>query len=120
MADRLLMMDQGKRVLYGPVASVREQFALNAVYVDGTGDWSALPGVAQVRREDRETELLLEEMTAPDDLLGYLAGNADYHISRFEVAVPSLDDIFVTVVGKPLHKDGAATVTDQRGTLNHE
>jgi len=120
MADRLLMMDQGKRVLYGPVASVREQFALNAVYVDGTGDWSALPGVAQVRREDRETELLLEEMTAPDDLLGYLAGNADYHISRFEVAVPSLDDIFVTVVGKPLHKDGAATVTDQRGALNHE
>lgn len=98
MADRLLMMDEGRRVLYGPVHEVREQFAMNAVYIDGQGDWSALPGVARVQVEDKETELFLQEGVTPEDLLAHLVGNPAYHVTRFEVAVPSLDDIFVTVV----------------------
>jgi len=48
MADRLLMVNHGRQVLYGRVEQVREQFALNAVYVDGQGDWAALPGVERV------------------------------------------------------------------------
>ena len=98
MADRLLMMDHGRRVLYGPVDQVREQFAMNAVYVDGQGDWAAMPGVARVKVDGKETELLLKEGVTPDDLLAHIAGNSAYHLKRFEVAVPSLDDIFITVV----------------------
>src|SRR5438876_788381 len=39
MSDRLLMIDRGKRVLYGPVDAVRQQYAENAVVVSGEGDW---------------------------------------------------------------------------------
>lgn len=120
MADRLLMMNEGKRVLYGPVASVREQFALNAVYVDGVGDWSTLPGVAQIRQEDKETELLLEEDFTPEDLLAQLVGNPEFRVSRFEVAVPSLNDIFITVVGKSSHRNSASTVAEKKGAPDHE
>jgi ABC-2 type transport system ATP-binding protein len=98
MADRLLMMDHGRRVLYGPVDHVREQFAVNAVSVSGQGDWAALSGVARVQVNGKETELLLDEGITPDDLLAHIAGNPNYHLSRFEVAVPSLNDIFITVV----------------------
>ncbi len=97
MADRLLMMDHGRRVLYGPVDQVREQFAMNAVYVGGQGDWTALPGVARVHIDGKETELLLKEGVSPDDLLDQLAQDPAYQITRFEVAVPSLNDIFISV-----------------------
>lgn len=110
MADRLLMMNQGRRVLYGPVDKVREQFAFNAVYVAGHGDWGALPGVARVQSNGNETELLLKEHESPDDLLSQLAGNAAYSVTRFEVAIPSLNDIFISVVGKDADNSGA---TDQ-------
>jgi ABC-2 type transport system ATP-binding protein len=100
MADRLLMMNHGRQVLYGPVDRVREQFALNAVYVDGQGDWAALPGVTRVQTDGKETELFLEQDVTPDNLLAQLAGNPAYRITRFEVAVPALNDIFITVVGR--------------------
>ena len=98
MADRLLMIDHGRRVLYGPVEGVREQFAMNAVYVDGAGDWTALSGVARVQLDGKETELFLAEGMTPDKLLTNLAGNPAYRLTRFEVAVPSLNDIFIAVV----------------------
>lgn len=100
MADRLLMMNEGRRVLYGPVNRVREQFTLNAVYVDGYGDWAALPGVARVQVNGQETELFLKKGVTPDDLLAHLVGNPAYRLTRFEVAVPSLNDIFITIVDK--------------------
>jgi ABC-2 type transport system ATP-binding protein len=100
MADRLLMMNHGRQVLYGPVDRVREQFALNAVYVEGQGDWAALPGVTRVQTDGKETELFLEQDVTPDNLLAQLAGNPAYRITRFEVAVPALNDIFITVVGR--------------------
>jgi ABC-2 type transport system ATP-binding protein len=97
MADRLMMMNKGQRVLYGPVDQVRAQFAMNAVYIAGHGDWAALPGVDRVQMEDRETELILKEGYTPDDLLSHLVGNPEYVLTRFEVAVPSLNDIFISV-----------------------
>jgi ABC-2 type transport system ATP-binding protein len=118
MADRLLMMNHGGRVLYGPVDEVREQFALNAVYIDGQGDWAALPGVARVQVDGKETELLLKENTSPDDLLTRLAGNPAYQVTRFQVAVPSLDDIFITVVDRVTDGMGDGKERQQRRTGN--
>ena len=99
MADRLLMVDHGQRVLYGPVEQVRAQFAPNAVYVEGEGNWEALPGVERVQTDGKAVELFLQADVTPADLLAHLAGNTAYHVQRFEVAVPSLNDIFIAVVG---------------------
>jgi ABC-2 type transport system ATP-binding protein len=98
MADRLLMMNRGRQVLYGRVEQVREQFALNAVYVDGQGNWAALPGVERVQVDGKETELFLKEGVTTDELLAQVAGQPGYRVTRFEVAMPSLNDIFITVV----------------------
>lgn len=108
MADRLLMMNRGRRVLYGPVGRVREQFAFNAVYVQGHGDWSALPSVARVQSNEKATELLLKDGKSPADLLAELAADPAYGVTRFEVAVPSLNDIFISVVGHKAEATGAA------------
>src|SRR5690606_24394020 len=68
MADRLVMIDHGRRVLYGSVQDVRERFAENAVVVEGTGDWAALPGVGKVDVSEtgREFTLHLADGVSPD------------------------------------------------------
>ncbi|MBN1202978.1 MAG: ATP-binding cassette domain-containing protein [Anaerolineae bacterium] len=101
MADRLLMLDHGRCVLYGDVQGVREQFASNAVVVEGEGDWAALPGVTAVEpgENGREFVLRLAEGTTPDQVMNAVAVGADYHVRRFELAVPSLNEIFIQVAG---------------------
>jgi len=102
MADRLLMIDQGKRVLYGSVDEVRQQYAENAVVVSGQGNWMALPGVQSVKSDEagRNFTLKLDSATRPQDVLRAIASNQDYRLQSFALAVPSLNDIFIRVAGQ--------------------
>jgi ABC-2 type transport system ATP-binding protein len=101
MADRLLMYNQGKRVLYGPVDEVRQQYAENAVLVSGQGEWERLPGVVSVKPEDngRAFKLMLDQGTTPDDMMQRMAADPQVHIKSFALAVPRLNDIFIRVAG---------------------
>ena len=102
MADRLLMMNRGQRVLYGSVDDVRQQYAENAVIVSGQGDWAQLTGVIEVRKMDqagRHSKLMLDTTTTPEQLMQHMAANSDFHVRSFELAVPSLNDIFIKVAG---------------------
>jgi ABC-2 type transport system ATP-binding protein len=101
MSDRLLMIDRGKRVLYGPVDAVRQQYAENAVVVSGEGDWARLPGVRSVKVDEagRSVTLMLDDHTTPDEIMHRLAVSPDYKVRSFALAVPSLNDIFIRVAG---------------------
>jgi ABC-2 type transport system ATP-binding protein len=103
MADRMLMVSEGSKVLYGRVEEVRRQYASHAVYVSGEGDWASLPGVERVEhdREEKADLVCLAEGISTDDFLRAAAMHPDIHLSRFEVALPSLEDIFIEVAGAP-------------------
>ena len=107
MADRLLMLDHGKSVLYGSVQEVRERFAQNAVIVEGDGDWALLNGVDSVQADDngRTAILHLADGTTPDGVMQQIATGAAFHVRRFELAVPSLNDIFIEVAGGNNHNN---------------
>lgn len=96
MADRMLMISRGKRVLYGAVSEVRQQYAENAVIVAGRGNWSALPGVISVK-EMKDGVLLHLNGSTPDQVMHAMAVG-DYQVQRFELAIPSLEEIFIRVV----------------------
>jgi ABC-2 type transport system ATP-binding protein len=101
MADRLLMINRGAQALYGPVDDVRNRYALNAVLVDGVGDWSTLAGVQKVEPagEGQVGSLLyLKSGTTSAALLSEIAARPDLSVRRFELAVPSLNEIFIRVV----------------------
>ncbi|MEQ8675064.1 MAG: ATP-binding cassette domain-containing protein [Aggregatilineales bacterium] len=109
MADRLLMINRGKQALYGSVNDVRRQYALHAVIVDGEGNWEGLPGVVQVENapNERDSKLLhLAENVSTNDLLASIAATPGTNITRFEEAVPSLNDIFIRVVGERVLSTG--------------
>jgi ABC-2 type transport system ATP-binding protein len=101
MANRMLMIANGKRVLYGDVQAVRQQYAHNAVIVAGEGDWSAIPGVVAVEKLNHQTaQLSLDAGVEPDSVMAYVANSDDYHVHHFEVAVPDLNEIFIQVAGE--------------------
>jgi len=101
LADRLLMISRGQQKLYGPVDQIRREFAQHAIIVEGEGRWDTLPGVAQVDMHEngkKEAVLYLSPDATPDSVLAAIATTKGMSIQRFELAVPSLNDIFIQVV----------------------
>jgi ABC-2 type transport system ATP-binding protein len=101
MADRLLMIERGRQALYGTVDAVRNQYALHAVIVEGEGDWATLEAVASVAPEAdgrRGMLLSLRPDHTSDDVLAEVARRPEMTLRRFELAVPSMNDIFIRVV----------------------
>jgi ABC-2 type transport system ATP-binding protein len=105
LCDRIVLIDEGHTVLYGAVAEIKRNFAGNAVVIQGQGDFTHIPGVLETRRHNGAWHLALEIGTDPQDVFRTLAAHDNVKIERFELAEPSLDDIFVNVV-----QNGASTV----------
>ncbi len=98
LCNRIVLIDHGRSVLYGEVDQIKRSFAGNAVRVEGQGEFEHLPGVLQARRTNGSVQLTLEPGTSPQDIFRNLARIDNIRIERFEIAEPSLDDIFIQVV----------------------
>ena len=104
LCDRILLIDKGRRLLYGTVDAVREAFSDGAVEVVGRDvprDTTALQTVAHVSELDGAVRYLLRDDAAPQDLFRELAA-IGAHVERFAVEAPTLDEVFIrTVAGDP-------------------
>jgi ABC-2 type transport system ATP-binding protein len=98
LCSRIALINRGRTVLYGEVEQIKRDFAGNAVVFEGQGDLSAVPGVLQARQDNGAWHVALEPGTGPQDVFRALAARDDVRVERFEIAEPSLDDIFVSVV----------------------
>lgn len=106
LCNRIVLINQGHTVLYGEVGQIKRDFAGNAVLVEGQGEFTSVPGVLEARQEDGTWHLALAAGTSPQDVLRALTSQDDVRIERFEIAEPSLDDIFVSVVEGSNRKGG--------------
>jgi len=100
MCDRLVLIDQGVSVLYGGVDEIRRSYADRAVRFTAKGEPPAVPGVVETSRKGNERTWTLPRDMEPHDLLQQLANTPGLSIESFELAIPTMDDIFVKVVGK--------------------
>lgn len=104
MCDRILLIDKGKRLLYGTVDAIRDAFSDGAVEVAGRDiptDPSSLRSVTDVTSVDGAVRYLIRDDATPQDLFRELA-DAGAAVERFAVQAPSLDEIFIrTVDGDP-------------------
>lgn len=98
LCDRILLIDRGRGVLYGPVEAIRRRFGRAAVRLRLAGDLPPVDGIVAAERENGAWTLTLAPDTTPDTLLGRLA-DAGAGVEYFEVALPTLEDIFIRVVG---------------------
>jgi ABC-2 type transport system ATP-binding protein len=99
MCDRIVLIDHGRNVLDGKVQDIQRQFAGHAVLVRATGDMAALPGVREIVSHNDALKLELAPGATPQSVLQAMVAR-NMNVERFEIALPSLDEIFIRVVGK--------------------
>ncbi|MEA2051495.1 MAG: ATP-binding cassette domain-containing protein [Euryarchaeota archaeon] len=95
MCDRILMINQGKRVLYGTLAEIKSNYK-ESVVVEYEGKLKRVEGVKKVNDYGKYAELSLEEDTDPQEILKRLVEVVG--VRRFELKAPSLNEIFIEVV----------------------
>ncbi len=97
LCDRILMMDDGRTVLHGNLAEIKERYRNNSVVVEYEWELGEVTGVVRRQDHDGYVELFLETGTAPQQVLAQLVSQGIV-VNRFEVATPPLHDIFLQVV----------------------
>ena len=99
LCDRILMINHGRTVLYGDLSEIKARYRGNSVRLDFVGELGEIPGVTDKRPHKGYTELILDDKTTPQQVLAYLMSHG-IEINRFEVATPSLNEIFLKEAGK--------------------
>jgi len=98
LCDRVLMIDKGRTILYGDLMETRAEFRRNSVLVATDGELGDLPGVVDRKINKDSVELVLAPDTTPQAILDRLRDRG-ITINRFEVSTPSLNEIFLNLVG---------------------
>ena len=100
MADEIILIHRGKVVLDGSLDQVRQSFGRNTLHIDYDGDGSFLAELPQVRKAsivNHAAELSLADGADPQQILQ--ASVSRLRIRKFEIAAPSLEEIFIDKVG---------------------
>jgi ABC-2 type transport system ATP-binding protein len=99
MCDRIFMINHGREVLYGDLAEIKSKYRGNTIILESDDDLGPVVGVAEQRAGKDYLELVLDGTSTPRQVLEQLVGRG-LSINRFEIATPSLNEIFLKVVGE--------------------
>jgi ABC-2 type transport system ATP-binding protein len=101
LCDAIFMIHQGRKVLDGTLEQIQSAYGSDTIrvrFADGTvDDLEGLPGVEQVSHLGRWKELHLRPGQDPQEVLAALLPRGP--LQHFELARPSLHDIFLRIVG---------------------
>ena len=100
MCDYVFMIHQGRKVLDGTLDEIQDSFGSNTIRLRTEGDDplpNNLPGVEKINDYGRLRELRLAEGADPQAVLAAVMQRAP--VRFFELARPSLHDIFVRIAG---------------------
>jgi len=101
LCDRVLMIDDGRCVLYGELTEIKSKYRNNSIFLECEGDLGEIEGVIGRRDNKGYVELFLDGETAPEKVLQQLVTRG-ITIYRFEASTPSLNEIFLQIVGEGL------------------
>jgi ABC-2 type transport system ATP-binding protein len=100
MADDIVLVHQGRVVLSGPLDFVRASAGKNTLHIEYDGDGSFFADLPEVKRAtivNNAAELALNDGADPQKILEASLGRL--RIRKFELASPSLEQIFIEKVG---------------------
>jgi ABC-2 type transport system ATP-binding protein len=97
LCDRILLINQGRDVLYGELDRIRQQYTGNEVIVHANNEIPQIAGVDCMSVHNRVSRLTIAPGVMPQQILSELI-NSGVEVDKFEIAVPTLDEIFIQVV----------------------
>jgi ABC-2 type transport system ATP-binding protein len=99
LCDHICLINRGRVILEGALAGVKQRYGKNGVSLRFSGDGAflkTLPGVASFQDNGKELFLRLYDGVDPSVVLD--AARARLSVTRFELAEPSVHDIFIEQV----------------------
>jgi ABC-2 type transport system ATP-binding protein len=97
LCDRIVLIDEGRDVLYGPLDDIRRRYTGHAVLVRVTGELPEISGVEDIAPHNNSLRLTLASDVSPQQVLQALLAKG-VTLEKFEIALPTLDEIFIRVV----------------------
>lgn len=100
MTDEIILIHRGKVVLDGTLDELRTKFGKNTLHLDFEGDGAFLNDLPNIRKavvHNNSAELGLGAGADPQAILQ--TSMQRLRIRRFEIAAPSLEEIFIEQVG---------------------
>lgn len=98
LCDRILLINKGRIVLEGQMAELRKQFAKPEILVRSAQALPEnIPGVSSIKAENHHQRIYLEAGQQPQKVLEAIVKRGIL-LEQFEIAVPTLDEIFISVV----------------------
>jgi ABC-2 type transport system ATP-binding protein len=101
LCEEICLINRGRLVLEGRLAEVKHRYGRNGVTLRFSGDGSFLsdlPEVESVNHYGNEVFLRLRGDARPSRVLE--AANARLDVTRFELAEPTINDIFIELVSE--------------------
>ncbi|SRR5713101_4565182 len=118
LCDRICLIHKGKVVLQGDLNEVKRRYGQNSIHIEFEGNGTFLSSMPMFKKTllyENSAELLLNDGLRPPDVLRDLSQRLA--INKFEVREPSLQSIFLEIVGAkvdgtsragpPYHKEPA-------------
>ncbi|GAB2473842.1 ABC transporter ATP-binding protein [Hymenobacter qilianensis] len=99
MCDSIALINRSRKVLDGPVGTIKDTFKTNTYEVEGKGRLMVIhPDFEVLEHKERENgyfydRIRLHEGVTPNDLLRYLIGQVEIH--AFREQIPSINEIFI-------------------------
>lgn len=111
MCDNICLINKGKPVLSGSLRDVKQRYGTNSLRLEFEGDGEFLKKLPLVKRADvyqNYAELELVDIKKSRELLSKLDDKLS--LRKFEIVEPSLNSIFINVVGVPVIPSEAVAV----------
>jgi ABC-2 type transport system ATP-binding protein len=116
ICDRIIMIDQGRKVLDGTVASIQTQFdprVSRIEPVDVHCDLTKIPGAALMKNTEKDGHLLmrLDDNADATAVLSQIVQTTP--VRSIEIVKPSLDEIFIEQVARSRGAEAALQVREE-------
>lgn len=98
IADRLLMIKDGRAALYGSVADVKSKYSDNSLYLNFEGKLQEETNLFDAVINKNRAVIRLKDGASKQEVIKYLADSVN--VLKLEESAPSLNDIFIQVMNK--------------------
>lgn len=98
LCNRLLLLKDGKRRLYGSVDEIKTQYGTKTIFIKFRGNLKPNEELFVINKKtEQSAELLPKSGVAIHAIFSYLGSLSDLQVNQFEEQQATLDDIFVQI-----------------------